>query len=184
MKLTISGHQIDISDSFRAVVDTGLEELSNKFQIEPVDVSVVLSKRAHLFHTDLTSHIGRGVVMRASGEADDAYASFSKSLDALKVRLRRHKNRLTHHHKHRDSHMEIQAISQRLLDIESEQIDSDSPVVIAEAKVDLQKLSVSDALMRLDLSQENTLIFRNKMNDRVNVIYKRSDGNIAWVDPE
>jgi ribosomal subunit interface protein len=186
MNITVSGHQVEVSESFREVVVKGIEEISEKYNVNPVDVSVVLSKPTHVFHTDLTSHIGRGVVMRASGEADDAYTSFANALETLMARLRRHKKRLNHHHKHRDSHLESHVMEQFVLKPEEADSHEDEalPAIIAEVKLEIQKLSVSDAVMRLDLSQENTLLFRNAMNDRLNVLYRRSDGNIGWIDPK
>jgi ribosomal subunit interface protein len=186
MLITVSGHHVEVSESFRQVVAKGMNDLGEKYHVKLLDVSVILSKPSHLFHTDLTSHIGRGVVMRASGESEDAYASFHNALETLKSRLRRHKKRLTDHHKHRDTHLEVHTLDQVVLNPEESEAhdENPAPIVIAEVKMEVPKLSVGDAVMRLDLSQESALMFRNAMNDRLNVLYKRSDGNIGWIDPK
>ena len=98
MKLTVTGRHVDISESFRSAVEEGLAELTTKHGVEPIDATVVLSKPTHLFHTDFTVHLGRDVILRASAEGVDAYASLTKAFDIIMQRLRRHKKLRYHIH--------------------------------------------------------------------------------------
>lgn len=187
MQITVTGRHLDISESFRDHCGTGIQELIERFQVNAIDTTITLSKHTQKFCSDIMSHIGRGVTMRAHGEGLDAYASFAQALATLAQQLRKHKRRLQDHHKHRDQHVSTEHVPYFVLNGESpEHADHQeaAPAIIAEVQKEVPQLSVGDAVMRMDLSSEHTMVFRNQQSGRLNVIYRRSDGNIGWVDPQ
>lgn len=187
MKITVTGRHLDMSDPYHKAVEDGLRDVAHKNGIDPIDVTVVLSKEHHEFHTDMTTHLARHINIRVSAVGDDPYSSLTNALDLLTQRLRRHKKRVIDHHKHRDVHLEKSTVHHFVVngsDSHDQEADEHFPAVIAETKLDIHKMSVADAVMRLDLSQESVFIFTNSKNDHLNVVYRRPDGNIAWVDPK
>lgn len=181
MKLQITGIHVEISEAFNTHVKEALQTLCEKNGVDPVDVSFQISKNSYQFRCDGSLHLGRNVIVRGHGVADEAYACVDSTMQHLTQRLRRHKERLVAHHKRRNSKEISQAMSQYVLT--PEEVNGDAPAIIAELKSELPLLTVSEAVMRLDLSDETTMVFRNDAHGRVNVIYRRSDGNIGWVDP-
>jgi ribosomal subunit interface protein len=186
MSVTITGRHIDISDAFREAVESGLEELSSKHNLNPIETTIVLSKQSFQFTTDINAHLARGVNLRTRGEGGDAYSCWQNALDKLKERVRRHKSWMDDHHKHKDTHFErapsyVLAAEQPTT---SEFKDGLAPAIIAETMTEIPTLSVGDAVTRFDFSDESAYIFRNIKNDKINVVYRRADGNIGWINPE
>lgn len=186
MKVAITGRHIEISDAYRASVEEGLSELMTSHRLSPIGMDVTLTKQNHTFTTDVHVHVNRGLDLRASGTATDGYTSFQNSLEMLKVRLRRHMKRLNDHSKHRDVHFE--ELPQTILNGAADEFHGDdenlAAAVIAEMKVDIPTQSVGDAVMHFDLSQVPAYVFRNSSSGEINVIYRRMDGNIGWIDPK
>jgi len=183
MNTTISGRHVDISDAFRENIENHFSTFNDKYQIDPLETNVIVSKEAHLFRSDINSHLGRGVHIRCHGHGGDAYTSFSEALEKLSAQLRKHKKRLVAHHKHQDNHS-VQEFPYYVLNSNTpEEVVEENPAIIAELKKDIPTLSVGDAVMRMDLGDEPVYAFRNSKNDKVNFIYKRKDGNIGWIDP-
>lgn len=185
MSIQITGRHIDISDSFRESVESGLEELSSKHNIKPVETSITLTKQGSQFAANIHAHISRGLNLRSRGEGGDAYSCFQNALDKLRTRVRRHKNWVDDHHKHHDVHFE--EVSAYVMNAETPlngSVDQKelAPAIIAETKTDIPTLSVGDAVTRFDLSDEGAYVFRNVKNNVINVVYRRSDGNIGWID--
>jgi ribosomal subunit interface protein len=187
MQVTVTGRHINISEAFRQSVEEGLQELVSRHQLNPVDALVTISKQGHTFYVDITSHIGRGVDMRAHGEGTDAYTSFAQALDTLASRLRKYKRRLVDHHKHHDQHTPQEVAPHYILNstaLDQEEEGELGPAIIAEMPKEIPQLSVGDAVMHMDLSAENAMIFRHQTSGRLNIVYRRADGNIGWVDPQ
>lgn len=191
MKLSVTGRRVEVSEAFRGSVEEGIRTFSETHRVDPVDLSVVLSKEKFLFKTELAAHLGKEVYLRANGQAEDAYASFTVALDNLTKRLRRHKKRLVDHHRKHDVHTSQQDVPYYIMNgaiFESEEEDTTgqelSPAIIAETNTQVPILSVGDAVMRMDLLDENAFIFKNSQNERINFVYRRADGNIGWIDPK
>ncbi len=185
MSIQITGRHIDISKAFRESVETGLEELTSKHNVNPLETSVILSKEGHQFAADIHAHIAKGLNLRSRGEGGDAYSCFQNALEKLRIRVRKHKEFMDHHHKHHDVHFEEVSSYVMNKDFSTNGYTPDedlSPAIIAETKKDIPTLSVSDAVRRFDLSEDGAYIFRNIKNKALNVIYRRADGNIGWVD--
>lgn len=185
MSITITGRHIDISESFRVSVETGIEELTTKHNISPIETTVTLTKQGHTFAADISSHIAQNLSLRARGEGDDAYTAFQNAADKLKIRLRRHKGWLDDHHKQR--HIHFEKVPSFILDAQQpttrQETNGYAPAIIAEMQAEIPTLTVGEAVNRFDIDEEYVYIFRNSKNGVLNVIYRRSDGNIGWIDP-
>jgi len=186
MKLNITGKQIDISKAFREHVEDKFNALNTKYSVDPVDVMVTITHENHNFHCEISAHIGRGMHIRCNSNGSDAYSCFDNTITILEYRLRRHKKRLHDHNRKRDIHLKQEIAPSYILNINEESDSHESedlaPPIIAEIKREIQTLSVGEAVFRMDLGNENPYIFRNSSHGRVNVVYRREDGNIGWVD--
>ena len=187
MQLTIKGKQIDVGDALRGHVQDHLQTTATKYFNNAVDASVVFSREKHLFNADLQVHVGKNILMQTNGEADSPYAAFDKAADKMAKRLRRYKRRLNDHHKQTNTEPAIEA-SSFVLQAETDDApagheEPDQPVVIAEMTEPVDTLTVSEAVMRLDLGELPALMFRNRAHGGLNMIYRRLDGNVGWVDP-
>jgi len=189
MKILISGKHIEIGESLTAHIKARLEEVLHKYLDRMININVVITKEAHNFRTDIHGNTGTstGVIIKSSNSASDVYTSFDGAADKIETQLRRYKRRLTNHHK--AVHVEenaIPAVSARkyVLQDHHEDHQDDVPVIIAEKPTAIEKLSVSEAVMKMDLAELPALMFFNSSTGRINVVYKRADGNISWVDPE
>lgn len=187
MEILISGKHIEVGESLKAHIEKRLEEILHKYLGRVVNVTVVITKEAHLFKADINCNTGTstGVIVKGSGASEDVYASFDIAAEKIEKQLRRYKRRLTNHHK-TGADIVPQAVSAKkyvLKDHEEEPHD-DAPVIIAEQATEIETLTVSAAVMKMDLAELPALMFFNSANGRINVVYKRADGNISWVDPE
>jgi len=188
MNLTVKGKQLDVGDALRTHISDNLDSIIAKYFNSAVESSVVMSREAHKFRADMTVHIGRNIFMQANGEADDPYNAFDQAADKMAKRLRRYKRRLTDHHK-RAAEAATQEAQAFVLQAEPDTAAEDSPeapdqpIIIAEMTQSIETLTVSDAVMRLDLGDLPALMFRNAGHGGLNMIYRRPDGNIGWVDP-
>ncbi len=191
MQLTIRGKQMDVGDALRTHVQDSLTVVATKYFNDPIEANVVFSRDAHLFRCDMTIHVAKGILMQANAEATEPYPSFDIAVEKLGKRLRRHKRRLSDHHLHNGHDTAIAArynvieAPAEVADDEVDQAESQdgAPVIVADMTTRIETLSVSDAVMRLDLGNLPALMFRNKAHGGFNVIYRRPDGNIGWVDP-
>jgi ribosomal subunit interface protein len=197
MQLTVTGKQIEIGEALRRHIEDSLGSVLDKYFKTAIEAHVVLSKEAYLSRTEISIHIGRGIVVNARAAADEIYPAFDAAAERLAKQLRRYKRRLRHHHtKARDA----AGAGERATDYvlapfadEDEAADGDgaatdsidgAPAVIAEMSTDLPNLTVGEAAMRLDLAEAAVLLFRNRSHGELNLVYRRADGNIGWIDPE
>jgi ribosomal subunit interface protein len=186
MQLQVRGKQIDVGDALRGHVNERLDNAVAKYFTQAVDANVVFSREAHLFRADIQVHAGKNIFVQSNGEADDPYVAFDLATDKIAKRLRRYKRRLTDHHKRSaEPALEAQAfVLQGAAETDGEdQEQPDEPVVVAELTEPVETLTVSDAVMRLDLGDLPALMFRNAAHGGLNMIYRRPDGNVGWVDP-
>jgi ribosomal subunit interface protein len=195
MTLRVSGKSISVGDALRGRVSERTEEVLRKYFDGNYSGHVTLSKDGFGFRTDCALHLDSGITLEADSIAADAYASADQALLMIERRLRRYKSRLKDRSA-RKSHAASAALAEMVaptLDAPSyvieapaegdEEMAAYSPVIIAEDTTSLKRLSVSEAVMELDLSGAPCLIFQHGVSGRVNVIYRRADGNIGWIDP-
>jgi ribosomal subunit interface protein len=191
MKVNVTGKQIDVGDFLRQHVETSANAIVEKFFDKAIEAHVVFCREAHLVRADLSVHAGRGMMLQSSGAAVDAYAAFDAAGERLAQRLRRYKGRLRKHHgRTKDTAALPEPATAYVLAADSTVEEHDhepavdnAPLVIAEMPTTVPTASVSEAVMLLDLSDAPALLFRNSAHGTLNLIYRRGDGNIGWVDP-
>ncbi|MCK7474459.1 MAG: ribosome-associated translation inhibitor RaiA [Rhodopseudomonas palustris] len=191
MTIRVSGKSINIGDALRGRVSERTEEVLRKYYDGNYSGHITLSKDGFGFRTDCALHLDSGITLEAESNAADAYASADQALLQIEKRLRRYKSRLKDRAT-RKSHAVAEAsaainvpsyvIEAPDADVEVEQ-DAYNPVIIAEATTSLKRLSVSEAVMEFDLSGAPAMAFIHGSSGRVNLIYRRADGNIGWIDP-
>jgi ribosome hibernation promoting factor len=195
MTLRISGKSISVGEALRGRVSERTDEVLRKYFDGNYSGHITLSKDGLGFRTDCSLHLDSGITLEADCNAADAYASADQALLMIEKRLRRYKSRLKDRSA-RKSHAEAAAmveLTAPTLDASSyvieapaedgEDVTAYSPVIIAEATTSLKRLSVSEAVMELDLTGAPCMVFQHGSSGRVNIIYRRPDGNIGWVDP-
>lgn len=187
MRYQISGKQIDIGMSLQTHVRTELDEVVQKYAERPTDALVVFSKSAHEFACETTVHLSTGLIATAKAKDTEIYAAFNSCCAKMEKQLRRYKRRLKDHHKDRTQPVELFGGSSYILasDDGTEQSEPETlqPVIVAEMEAKIPSLSVGEAVMQMELAGAPVLVFRNENKDGVNVVYRRDDGNIGWIDP-
>ena len=186
MQLTISGKNISVGDSLRAHVKDTLENVSKRYFSNPIEATVILSKEATHFRSDMSIHVGRGLVIRCHAHDNDPYQCIDGAAQKLDKTLRRHKNRLRDHHREAPQELsDILEVKQRVVsaDQSNESDGASNPVVIAEMTTNILPMTVCEAIMRLDMSDHAFSLFKNTANGQINVVFRRPDGNIGWIDP-
>ena len=186
MKLSVKGKHIDVGDALRSHVETQLKEITGKYFSETLEAHVTFSREAHLYRADITVHAGRGIVLQSNASASEPYPAFDLAVGRVSKRLRRYKNKLQAHHHEVSPREEAQVANAYVLhgeDHDREEEANDNPVVVAEMAMPIESLTVSEAVMRLDLGDLSALMFRNRAHGGLNMIYRRPDGHIGWVDP-
>jgi ribosomal subunit interface protein len=190
MTLRISGKSISVGDALRSRVSERTDEVLRKYFDGNYSGHITLSKDGFGFRTDCSLHLDSGITLEADSNATDAYASADQALVMIEKRLRRYKSRLKDR-----SARKTYAANAALADIDApsyvieapaesdEEVTAYSPVIIAEATTSLKQLSVSEAVMELDLTGAACIVFQHGSSGRVNIIYRRPDGNVGWVDP-
>ncbi len=186
MQYQITGKQIDIGEALQTHVKTCVDEVIGKFSGRPTDANVVFSKSGHEYVCETTIHLSTGMSVAAKGHDHEIYASFDKGCEKIEKQLRRYKRRLKDHHRERpvelsDASSYILASSDGPDESEPETLQ---PMIIAEMETKIPSLSVGEAVMQMELSGAPLLVFHNEKQDSgVNVVYRRDDGNIGWIDP-
>jgi ribosomal subunit interface protein len=190
MHITVTGKQIDVGDALRRHTQAAIEDIAEKYFGNALEAHVVFSREAHLIECDLQVHIGRGILVRSEAEANEAYAAFDIAAERIDKRLRRYKRRLRDHHAHEKERERAEPLGRTYVLQPGDNEDAPTPegghpqaMVIAEMETPIPQLSVSEAVMRLDLADLPALMFRNSARGTFNVIYRRRDGNIGWIDP-
>ena len=185
MQLTVTGKNIHIGEALREHTEKTIFSVMEKFFSNPVEATVIISKESLHFRADVSVHIGRGIVIRGHGVNDNPYSCVDMTIEKLGKRLRRHKNRLRDHHKvDAMKGDEFLTIKQRVLSPDDQEVGGgDSPVVVAEVDTAISTLSVSEAILHMDLGEQSFFLFKNSGSGEINLLYKRPDGNIGWIDP-
>ncbi|MGA7805988.1 ribosome hibernation-promoting factor, HPF/YfiA family [Bradyrhizobium sp.] len=194
MTLRISGKSISVGDALRGRLSERTEEVLRKYFDGNYSGHITLSKDGFGFRTDCALHLDSGITLEAESNAPDAYASADQALLMIEKRLRRYKSRLKDRSA-RKAHAASAAMAEMIAPLDApsyvieapaegdDDVSGYNPVIIAEATTALKRLSVSEAVMELDLTGAACLVFQHGSSGRMNIIYRRSDGNIGWVDP-
>ena len=184
MPIVVSGKNIEVGESLREFVTQELRKVVEHYMGNIMEAHVIFSKDNHMFNADVTVHLGHHLIVHCHGQDDDAYRSATNAINKLESRIKRYKNRLRGRKHHpRDERLESSPAQQYVVNGTAEDTGADAPVIIAEMNSQILALSVGEAVMRMDLTESPVLLFRNAASGQFNVVYKRHDGNVGWIDP-
>ncbi|KPQ06279.1 MAG: SSU ribosomal protein S30P/sigma 54 modulation protein [Rhodobacteraceae bacterium HLUCCA12] len=188
MRYQISGKQIDVGDALQSHVKSELGEVMEKYSQRPTDALVVFSRDAHAYVCEATVHLSSGLTAQAKAHANEIYAAFDACAEKMDKQLRRYKRRLKDHHRTRAEPVAFAEAPSYILAADKgangDEPESLQPIIIAEMEARIPSLSAGEAVMQMELTSSNVLVFRNERHGGLNVVYRRDDGNIGWVDPE
>ncbi|CAN5468656.1 ribosome-associated translation inhibitor RaiA [soil metagenome] len=191
MDIRVSGHQVDTGDALKTHVDDRLQGIAVKYFSRAISAHVTFGKGPHDvgFTCDIVAHVMQGLVLKANHTAPEAHLSFDGAADKIEKQLRRYMRRLKDRHSAAASGNGADAgpgdnagytVFQETAD---EAEPEDFPLIVAETRVDVPDASVSDAVMMLDLRNTAALLFKNSGTGAFNMVYRRGDGTIGWVEP-
>ncbi len=187
MRYQISGKQIDIGEALQTHVRTELDEVVQKYAMRPTGGTVVFSRNAHEFVCEATIHLSTGLNATAKAHAVEIYGAFDACAAKMEKQLRRYKRRLKYHYKERVEPVELTGASSYILASQEQTEETEpetlQPIIVAEMETQIPSLSVGEAVMQMELAGAPVLVFRNEGKSGVNVVYRRDDGNIGWIDP-
>jgi ribosomal subunit interface protein len=190
MRYQISGKQIDIGDALQTHVKTSLGAAVSKYAERPTDATVIFSKSGHEHVCEATVHLSTGLTASAKGSSPEIYAAFDSCCEKMEKQLRRYKRRLKDHHRDRPQPVDVFGASTYILagsedaDADADEPDTLQPIIVAEMETPVPRLSVGEAVMQMEIAGAPLLVFRNEKHEGVNVVYRRDDGNIGWIDPQ
>ena len=190
MQITVAGKQVDLSDALRTRVSTQMDTIAGKYFDHALEANVTFSRARSFFTCDINVHAGRGLQLRGEGEAADANTAFDDAAEHIAKRLRRYRRRVNDHHRD-TAHRERPESARQYILMEEDggaatdgrSLDEAYATVIAETQTEISSLSVGEAVMRMDLADQAVMMFRNSANGVLNVVYRRDDGHIGWIDP-
>ena len=186
MEIRVAGHQVDTGDALRGHVAERLDAMSGKYFQRAIGANVTFGRGPHDdFTCDIVAPVAQGMVLKASNRANDAHVAFEGAADKIERQLKRYVDRLRERRGTTgDGAVVDDNASYRLI---SEAVDETpqppAPAIVAETRVDIPDASVGDAVMMLDLRNTNALMFRNPASGQFNMVYRRGDGTIGWVEP-
>jgi len=186
MDIRVSGHQMDTGSALQEHATDRLHAISEKFFSKALSSAVTFGKApAGAFACDIVLHVNQGLILKSHGQAQDAHQAFEQAAERVEKQLRRYKRRLKDRHEQADHALREEEAAYTVFDAgdpESEEAP-DAPPVIAETRTDIPEVSVADAVMMLDLRHTTALFFKNAGTGRHNMVYRRGDGSIGWVEP-
>ena len=188
MDIRVSGHQIDTGAALQSHVEERLQAIVEKYFNRAISSHVTFGKAAGgAFSADIVTHVMQGLILKGHAEAHDVHQAFDAAAAKIEKQLRRYKRRITDRHAQAEHAMREQDAAYTIfaspdVDLE-EEIEEDSPPIIAETTATVPECSVADAVMMLDLRDTNALLFKNGATEAHNMVYRRSDGTIGWVEP-
>jgi ribosomal subunit interface protein len=185
MHLTVKGKHLDVGDALREHVREHLTHTTSKYFRDPLNATVIFTKeKNHRYAVDISVHIGRGMVLESHFEGDDPYPTFDEASKRVGARLAKYKDRLRDHHRKDDAEdLHVGSYTTFEANNENSAEGAGEPAVVAEMETQILTLAVSDAVMRLELGDLPALMFKNPATGAYNMVYRRKDGHIGWVDP-
>lgn len=185
MSVRVSGKHMEIGESFRERIEARIEDAVTKYFDGGYSGQVTVTKSASRFSADCAVHLDSGVNLHAADEATDPQVAFDGAAERIEKRLRRYKRKLKDHHAGTVNNGLVE-ISYTVMDavseLEEEVPDDFAPTIVAESTKKLRTMSVASAVMALDMTDEPIMLFRNPGTEELNIVYRRTDGNIGWID--
>ena len=181
MSVKISGKHMEMGASLQSHMEKGVEGVAKRYFGELIDAQVTVEKDTQHFSCDIALHVSKHFVVRAKGSDVDAYKAFDSACEKLEKRVGRYKSRLRD--SKRGGEDSVIPAAQYVVNTHEEDEGHDTPLIIAEMTSAVPTLSVGEAVMRMDLSDYPVLMFQNAKHGQLNVVYKRPDGHIGWIDP-
>ena len=187
MDIRVSGHQIATGEALQLHASERLGAVVDKYFNRALSSQVTFNRApAGAFRCDIVTHVMQGLVLKGAGIAQDAHIALDQATAKIDKQLRRYKRRLTDRHEQSQAAQRAEDAAYVIFEEPAdsqEEITADAPVVIAETRVDVPEATVSDAVMMLDLRNTNALLFKNAGTGKHNMVYRRGDGSIGWVEP-
>ena len=195
MEITVQGKQMDVGDALSTHVKDKLADIDQKYFNHATDATVTFTKEGHgnaMFKVSISVNVGKNIEVVAEDVESDPYAAFDGASEKAAKRLRRYKRRLRDHHNRVDTTPEAEMMKAKAYTLLQDSLETDDqeevadkdPAIIAEIQTQIGKMSVSDAVMRMELSERNALMFRNASNNKLSMVYVRRDGHIGWMEPD
>lgn len=189
MEIRVSGRNMNVGEAFSVHIEDRLNSIADKYFSRSIDAHTNVSKEGHLYRVDVAMHANQGINLQSRGEGSDPYGAFEDAAEKVEKQLRRYKRRLKNHHMNGSPTIEeIEKMAYTVLapedSDETEDAGGDQPIIIAETHKDVPTVAVGDAVMLMDLADTNAFLFRNSKTKALEVVYKRSDGNIGWISPD
>jgi ribosomal subunit interface protein len=188
MDIRVSGHQVETGEALQGHVETRLSGIADKYFSKALSSQATFGRGPHDgFTSDIVMHVMQGLVLKGSGEAQDAHIALDRAADKIEKQLRRYMRRLQDRHSQTAYAMKAEEAAYTVFDNNSAEVEDMSPgapVIVAEMSVDIPEATVSDAVMLMDLRNTPALLFKNTGTGRHNMVYRREDGTIGWVEPK
>lgn len=185
MDIRVSGHQVELGEALQRHVEDRLGQIAQKYFERAISAGVTFGRGPHdSFTCDIISHVMAGLVLKGHDAAQDAHIAFDRAADKIEKQLRRYMRRLQDHHVAAQASLKEEEAAYTVFDggdLDSEAVEA--PTIVAETRVDIPEASVSDAVMLMDLRNTPALLFKNSGTGRHNMVYRRTDGSIGWVEP-
>lgn len=187
MDIRVSGHQVETGEALQSHASDRLTGIVDKYFGRALSSHVTFGKApAGAFRCDIVTHVMQGLILKGAGTAHDAHLALDQAAEKIDTQLRRYKRRLNDRHEQAGHAAKLEEAAYTVFvepEAEAEEVTSDAPLVIAETRVDVPEATVSDAVMMLDLRNTNALLFKNAGTGKHNMVYRRGDGSIGWVEP-
>jgi ribosomal subunit interface protein len=187
MHYQITGKQIDIGEALQTHVQSEMSDVFSKYAGRPTDAIIVFSKSGHEYVCEAEVHLSTGLTAQAKGKATEIYAAFDGASEKMEKQLRRYKRRLKDHHRDRSQPVELSDAGSYILASNDESDDQEpngvNSMIVAEMETKIPSISVGEAVMQMEIADAPVLVFRNEGHSGINVVYRREDGNIGWIDP-
>jgi ribosome hibernation promoting factor len=188
MTIQITGKNVEVGDAFQKYASDKIRAVLQKYLTREVDGHVRLEREREVFKTSCSVRLVNGLLLEAHGEGGDAYGSVDSAIHRLETRVRRHKGRIKHHSSAAAARRKIDVEAPdhivSLSDDDQPEQNEANPLIIAEGQRNISHLTVSEAVLQLDLSEASFMIFRNAAHGGLNVVYRRNDGHIGWIDAD
>jgi len=198
MEMTVQGKQIDIGATLREHVEDKMADIDQKYFNHATDATVTFSREGHgsgLFRVHISVRVGKNIMVITEATEHDPYVAFDAASEKAAKRLRRYKKKLRDHHARTEKTPEAELIKARdyvlaaqeqaeVQEQDNHEDQGSDPAVIAEIATHIEEMSVSEAVMRMELADQNALMFRNAGNNKINMVYLRKDGNVGWIEPD